>query len=239
MKTRDRARSCGNRRSMPDATNMRRTMPPMRRWCQVGVLLLLAACTTDGGNRTTEPPQTTTAGPTTTTERPSTGQLMEDLDASLCPDSVFTCVTLDMPMNHFDPADERTIPVTFAVLPATGDSLGAFVTATGGPGSSGHRGRRFLYRCPGPGDTGVVRHRLLRPARGRDVGWPELPAGGGGLLPGGRDDGSRLRSGSADCGRIHLLGGLCLRDGQSGDSPLPGHRPGSRGSRGVPRDLWV
>lgn len=109
----------------------------MRRWCQVGVLLLLAACTTDGGNGATEPPQTTTAGPTTTTERPSTGQLMEDLDASLCPDSVFTCVTLDMPMNHFDPADERTIPVTFAVLPATGDSLGAFVTATGGPGSSG------------------------------------------------------------------------------------------------------
>jgi len=126
---------------MADATNMRRTMPPMRRWCQVGVLLLLAACTSEAGTGTTTTTQSTATtaaqGSTTTTHRPNTGQLLEDLDASLCPDSVFTCVTLDMPMNHFDPADERTIPVTFAVLPATGDSLGAFVTATGGPGSSG------------------------------------------------------------------------------------------------------
>ncbi len=116
-------------------------MPPMRRWCHVGVLLLLAACTSGAGTETTTTTQspTTTAAPapTATIARPDTDQLLEDLDASLCPDSAFTCVTLDMPMNHFDTADERTMPVTFAVLPATGERLGAFVTATGGPGSSG------------------------------------------------------------------------------------------------------
>ncbi|MDF2730179.1 MAG: alpha/beta fold hydrolase, partial [Acidimicrobiia bacterium] len=116
-------------------------MPPMLRWRRVGVLLLLAACTSDAGSGTTTTTQstttTTTPAPTAKIARPATDQLLEDLDASLCPDSVFTCVTLDMPMNHFDAADERTIPVTFAVLPATGERLGAFVTATGGPGSSG------------------------------------------------------------------------------------------------------
>ncbi|MET0697936.1 MAG: hypothetical protein ABWZ58_10965 [Acidimicrobiia bacterium] len=113
----------------------------MRRWSRVGVLLLLAACTSDAGSGTTTTTQstatTTTPVPTATIARPATDQLLEDLDASLCPDSQFSCVTLDMPMNHFDAADERTIPVTFAVLPATGERLGAFITATGGPGSSG------------------------------------------------------------------------------------------------------
>jgi len=116
-------------------------MPPMRRWCCVGVLLLLAACTSEAGTGTTTTEQSpaTTAAPASpiTIARPSTDQLLEDLDASLCPDSVFSCVTLDMPLNHFDEADNRTVPVTFAVLPATGERLGAFITATGGPGSSG------------------------------------------------------------------------------------------------------
>ena len=113
----------------------------MRMWPRVGVLLLLAACTSDAGSETTTTTQstatTTTPTPTATIARPATDQLLEDLDASLCPDSQFSCVTLDMPMNHFDAADERTIPVTFAVLPATGERLGVFITATGGPGSSG------------------------------------------------------------------------------------------------------
>jgi len=42
-----------------------------------------------------------------------------------------------MPLDHFDPDPARTIGVTFAVLPASGESRGAFVTATGGPGTSG------------------------------------------------------------------------------------------------------
>ena len=115
----------------------------MRRWRRVGVWLLLAACTSDAGSgsgtttTTQSTATTTTPAPTATIARPATDQLLEDLDASLCPDSRFSCVTLDMPMNHFDAADERTIPVTFAVLPATGERLGVFMTATGGPGSSG------------------------------------------------------------------------------------------------------
>jgi pimeloyl-ACP methyl ester carboxylesterase len=55
-----------------------------------------------------------------------------------CPDgSEFTCVTVTVPLDHFDPANTQTIDVVFAILPATGRAKGAFVTATGGPGSSG------------------------------------------------------------------------------------------------------
>jgi pimeloyl-ACP methyl ester carboxylesterase len=70
--------------------------------------------------------------------QPSLEVLLQQLGGRPCPDgSEFTCVTLDMPLDHFNPADGRTIPVTFAVLPATGDRQGMFVTATGGPGTSG------------------------------------------------------------------------------------------------------
>ncbi|MGZ9222246.1 MAG: hypothetical protein ACXW4Q_09065, partial [Anaerolineales bacterium] len=35
-----------------------------------------------------------------------------------CPyDSLFTCVTIEVPLDHFNPADTRTIPVVFAILP--------------------------------------------------------------------------------------------------------------------------
>ena len=54
-----------------------------------------------------------------------------------CPYGDFTCVTLAMPLDHFDPASEETIDVTFAVLPASGERKGMFVTAVGGPGASG------------------------------------------------------------------------------------------------------
>ncbi|HSB00332.1 MAG TPA: alpha/beta fold hydrolase [Anaerolineales bacterium] len=46
-------------------------------------------------------------------------------------------MTIDVPLDHFNPADTRTIPVVFAVLPASGARKGVFVTATGGPGTSG------------------------------------------------------------------------------------------------------
>ncbi len=51
--------------------------------------------------------------------------------------SVFTCVTIEVPLDHFNPSDTRTLDVTFAVLPAAGARKGMFVTATGGPGYSG------------------------------------------------------------------------------------------------------
>ncbi|HTP09531.1 MAG TPA: alpha/beta hydrolase, partial [Anaerolineae bacterium] len=70
--------------------------------------------------------------------RPRTGKILEQLGGHPCPDkSAFTCVTLAMPLDHFNPADPRTIQVTFAVLPATGNRKGMFVTATGGPGTAG------------------------------------------------------------------------------------------------------
>ena len=70
--------------------------------------------------------------------RPGTEKILKQLGGYPCPDgSAFTCVTLTMPLDHFNPSDTRTIQVTFAVLPATGNRKGMFVTATGGPGTSG------------------------------------------------------------------------------------------------------
>ncbi|PWH11742.1 MAG: hypothetical protein DDG60_16640 [Anaerolineae bacterium] len=49
-----------------------------------------------------------------------------------------TCVTLNVPLNHFDPAQDETIQVTFAVLPASGERYGMYVQAfPGGPGGEG------------------------------------------------------------------------------------------------------
>ncbi len=61
------------------------------------------------------------------------------LGATPCPDSAFTCVTLDMPLDHNAPvtASSATIPVVFGVLPASGLRKGMLVVAVGGPGSSG------------------------------------------------------------------------------------------------------
>jgi pimeloyl-ACP methyl ester carboxylesterase len=67
----------------------------------------------------------------------TTPEVIEALGGSLCPDSDFSCVTIEMPLDHFDDSDDRTIDVTFAIMPATGESKGAFVTATGGPGTAG------------------------------------------------------------------------------------------------------
>ena len=68
----------------------------------------------------------------------SMAQVLADLGGSPCFEgSAFTCVTLDVPLDHFNQADSRNLGVTFAVLPATGVRKGMFVTATGGPGYSG------------------------------------------------------------------------------------------------------
>lgn len=69
--------------------------------------------------------------------RDSTAQILKKLGGKPCPDSDFTCVTIQMPLDHFDTKNNRKISVVFAVLPATGKRKGMFVTATGGPGTSG------------------------------------------------------------------------------------------------------
>jgi len=69
--------------------------------------------------------------------------LLKQLGGFPCSDeSYFTCVTIPMPLDHFNPDDTRTIDVTFAVLPApvpkkNSKRKGMFVVATGGPGLSG------------------------------------------------------------------------------------------------------
>jgi pimeloyl-ACP methyl ester carboxylesterase len=68
----------------------------------------------------------------------TTAAILERLGGEPCPGgSAFTCVTLTVPLDHFDPADERTVDVAFSILPATGQRKGMFVTAVGGPGASG------------------------------------------------------------------------------------------------------
>lgn len=63
---------------------------------------------------------------------------LDALGGEPCPnDSAFTCVTMTVPLDHTNPDNSETIDVVFAVLPATGESRGLFVTATGGPGSAG------------------------------------------------------------------------------------------------------
>lgn len=62
---------------------------------------------------------------------------LAELGGVPCPASGYTCVTLTVPLDHFNPSDPRTLDVVFAVLPATGTRKGMFVTATGGPGTAG------------------------------------------------------------------------------------------------------
>ncbi|HET9911806.1 MAG TPA: alpha/beta fold hydrolase, partial [Anaerolineales bacterium] len=72
------------------------------------------------------------------TQKTNTEVLLEDIETFPCFDgSAFTCAVIDVPLDHFNPDDTRTIPVVFAVLPASGERKGMFVTATGGPGTSG------------------------------------------------------------------------------------------------------
>ena len=67
-----------------------------------------------------------------------TVQILEELGGLPCAeDSAFTCVTIDVPLDHFNSEDPRMIPVVFAVLPASGVRKGMFVVSTGGPGLSG------------------------------------------------------------------------------------------------------
>src|SRR5262245_27495852 len=79
----------------------------------------------------------TPAAASSPAKRDTTAQILKRLGGQPCPDSEFTCVTLSVPLDHFDTRNRRTIDVVFAVLPATGQRKGMFVTATGGPGVSG------------------------------------------------------------------------------------------------------
>lgn len=70
-------------------------------------------------------------------EQESTAEKLLSMGGYPCPASDFTCLKLTVPLDHFTPGDKRTIDVVFGVLPATGERKGMFITATGGPGTSG------------------------------------------------------------------------------------------------------
>ncbi len=50
----------------------------------------------------------------------------------------FTCVSIQVPLDHFDATNTDTLDVVFAVAPATGERYGMYVQAfPGGPGGEG------------------------------------------------------------------------------------------------------
>jgi pimeloyl-ACP methyl ester carboxylesterase len=50
----------------------------------------------------------------------------------------FTCVSIQVPLDHFDASNTKTLDVFFAVAPATGERYGMYVQAfPGGPGGEG------------------------------------------------------------------------------------------------------
>jgi len=76
------------------------------------------------------------------TEAPASGEIaakLDELGGAACKETPdFTCVTIQVPLNHFDAANTETLDVVFAVSPATGKRMGMFVQAyPGGPGGEG------------------------------------------------------------------------------------------------------
>lgn len=91
----------------------------------------------DAGVEPSPSPTGEAAEPSPTASREETAAILEQLGGEPCPDSDFTCVTLTVPLDPFNADSAETLDVVFAVLPATGERKGMFVTATGGPGYSG------------------------------------------------------------------------------------------------------
>ena len=104
----------------------------------LAIMLLLQACA--GGAQTATPAGSAlsdTAAPEPAPSRETTEEILDALGGAPCPDSDFTCITLTLPLDHFDPGNAATVDVVFGVLPATGERRGMLVTAVGGPGGSG------------------------------------------------------------------------------------------------------
>ena len=87
----------------------------------------------------TAPPPTAPPTKVTTTQNGDMAGLLERLNGAPCEENPdFTCVTIPVPLNHFDAANTETINVAFAVSQATGERYGMFVQAfPGGPGGEG------------------------------------------------------------------------------------------------------
>src|SRR5688500_4484506 len=103
------------------------------------LLVFTLACSTLTGTFSSTP----TEAPTDTASAPTVGDGIEaklaELGGVACDENPdFTCVTITVPLDHFDAANTKTIDVVFAVSPATGERKGMFVQAfPGGPGGEG------------------------------------------------------------------------------------------------------
>jgi len=110
--------------------------------------LLIAACTTTTATptptsepgRPSSPPPTFTIIPSPMPFKiPDMAERLKELGGKPCDGKAgFTCVTLKVPLDHFDPSNPETIEVVFAVAPALGERIGMYVQAApGGPGGEG------------------------------------------------------------------------------------------------------
>lgn len=81
---------------------------------------------------------------------PSNTSGLEALSGSDCEENIeLTCVTIQVPLDHFDAANTETIDVVFGVLPASGERYGMFVQAfPGGPGGEGISSAYWSYFDP-------------------------------------------------------------------------------------------
>lgn len=84
-------------------------------------------------------PNTDPAVPPVFTNIDDITPVLDQLGGRACEEQPdMTCVTIDVPLDHFDPANSETIQVEFAVLPASGERYGMYVQAfPGGPGGEG------------------------------------------------------------------------------------------------------
>jgi pimeloyl-ACP methyl ester carboxylesterase len=119
----------------------------------LSVLLFACKTVTSLGSMTPTPPPAPTEpsaaippefSPTEPAAEPPSDQVdmqavLKKLGGQPCQEKTdFTCVTIQVPLDHFDTTKTETLDVVFAVLPATGKRYGMFVQAfPGGPGGEG------------------------------------------------------------------------------------------------------
>lgn len=107
-----------------------------------GTVVFIMACNFGGLlNPTPTPGIPPTPQPTesTTTQGGDMDGALERLGGAPCEENPdFICVTVQVPLDHFDAANTETIGVVFAVAPAEGERFGMYVQAfPGGPGGEG------------------------------------------------------------------------------------------------------
>ena len=66
----------------------------------------------------------------------STADAFVEIGAEVCEESELLCVSVEGPLNHFEPDSGETIEITYALNPASEESLGLLVYVVGGPGGT-------------------------------------------------------------------------------------------------------